>query len=268
MRASNFNNSEFIDLKNKDWLNKQRVAGKITAGALCLLEQLVKDKQSLSLKEYNSIAHEYIINHNCAPTFLGYKGFPASVCISVDNIKSNQLVHGIPTDYKPSDGDIIKFDLGATYEGAISDSALTCIFGTPKSEQHIDLIKSTQNALYAGIKSIKVGNRLGCIGDAIYKNRKQYSVITNYGGHGLSWNIPHSQPFVANRSNINEGIRIQNGLSIAIEPMFCLEDDKTWIGEDRWTIFCSSVSSHFEHSIFVHNDGVEVISLRESEEIS
>src|SRR5688572_2444687 len=127
-----FTSNSLVRLKSDHWLNRQRVAGKVVADTLTLLEQLVKNKTTQSLLELNKIAEEYITNNNCTCTFKGFKGFPAGVCISINK----QLVHGIPTDYKLQDGDVVSFDLGATFEGAIADSALTCIYGTPKSDLH------------------------------------------------------------------------------------------------------------------------------------
>ena len=258
--SGSFTNHGIVNLKNQDWLDKQRVAGKIAAKTLLLLEQFVKDKTKLSLLELNKIAEEYIINAGGSPTFKGYKGFPAGVCISVNK----QLVHGIPTNYVLVDGDVISFDLGVTVEGAIADTAITCIYGEPKSDSHTRLVQATKDALMAGIAAVKVGNQLGCIGAAIYENcrRNKFSLITNYGGHSLDWNTPHSFPFVPNKSSSNEGIRIQPGLTIAIEPMLCLGSDKTRTLDDNWTVVTDDIGAHEEQSIFVHEDHVEIITDR------
>lgn len=255
--------SSFVTLKDQNWLDKQRVAGKIVAGALCLLENQVKCKSSLSLIELNSLAEEFILDNKCDLTFKGYKGFPAGVCISVNK----QLVHGIPTDYYLQDGDVVSFDLGATFEGAIADSALTCIYGNPKSNRHSMLLKATQECLMLGIESIQIGKKIGCIGNAISKCNKKYGfgLITKYGGHGLDWNQPHSSPFVENKSTTEEGIRIQPGLSIAIEPMLVIGDTYTYVDKDGWTVWGQDVSAHFEHSIFVHENSVEILTKRENE---
>jgi methionyl aminopeptidase len=261
-----FGASEVINLKGSDWLDKQRVAGKIVSAALSLLENEVKNSTQLSLLELNELAESLIYDSKAIPTFKGYKGFPCGVCISVNK----QLVHGIPTDYKLQDGDVVSFDLGATYEGAIADSALTCIYGAAKSEQHKLLLKVTEESLMEGIKAIKVGNRLGCIGHAINKHLKKYGfgVIHNYGGHGICINpttnegIPHAPPFVSNKSDINSGIRIQSGLVIAIEPMAVIGDTFTFVATDNWTVCGMGISAHYEHSVYVHNDHVEIITAR------
>jgi methionyl aminopeptidase len=255
-----FTENSLVRLKDKDWLDKQRVAGRIAAEALLLLEAAVKGRTFHSLQALNEVAEHHIIKNGGSPTFKGYKGFPAGVCISVNK----ELVHGIPKDYVMNDGDIVSFDLGVTYQGAIADTAITCIFGQPKSERHVKLVQDTEAALMRGIDAIKVGNRLGVIGHAIYKyaHGLGYGVINNYGGHGLDWNIPHASPFVENKSDVNKGIRIQPGLAIAIEPMLTLGSISTTTLEDGWTVATPDLSAHFEHSIFVHEDHVEIITDR------
>jgi methionyl aminopeptidase len=254
--------SSFVMLKNQDWLDKQRVAGKIAAQVLIELQQKVNAKTTNSLIELNAFAEDFIISAGGVPTFKGYKGFPAGVCISVNK----QLVHGIPTDYHLVDGDVISFDLGVTIEGAIADTAITCIYGTPKSDRHVTLVKATEESLMKGIEAIVVGKRLGCIGNAISRCAKGYGfqVIYKYGGHGLTWNNPHCEPFVSNKAELNEGIRIQPGLTIAVEPMLVESSTDTYIDKDGWTVWCpSGMSAHFEHTLYVHEDHVEIITKRE-----
>lgn len=257
---TSFSNNLFIKLKNQDWLEKQRVAGKVVAGTLLLLEQLVKSKTTLTMNQLNKLGEEYIEDHDCSPTFKNYKGFPAGVCISINK----HLVHGIPTDNQLQDGDVVSFDLGATYQGAIADSALTCIYGAPKSEHHVRLVKATETALMKGIEAIKVGNRLGCIGNAIskYVRGEKFGLVNNYGGHGLDWDVPHAPPFIANKAELEEGIRIQPGLAIAIEPMLVIGSSTTKTLNDGWTVVTEDIGAHAEHSIFVHEDRVEIITDR------
>lgn len=255
-----FSVSSFVMLKNQDWLDKQRIAGKIAAQTLVALQKKVEEKTTDSLLELNAFAEDIITNAGGFPTFKGYKGFPAGVCISVNK----QLVHGIPTDYQLVEGDVISFDLGVTVDGAIADTAITCIYGQSKSDKHVTLIKATEESLIKGIEAISVGKRLGCIGNAISRCAKWYgfSVITKYGGHGLEWNQPHAQPFVENKSELENGIRIQPGLSIAIEPMLVLGSTDTKVDIDGWTVVTPDIGCHFEHSIYVHEDHVEIITDR------
>lgn len=258
-----FKSSSLIDLKDNNWLDKQRIAGKIVSQTLILLENLVKDKTSNSLIELNNIAEDFIVQSGGIPTFKGYKGFPAGVCISVNK----QLVHGIPNDYVLQEGDVVSFDLGATVDGAIADSAITCIYGEPKHDSHTKLIRVNYECLVKGIQAISVNKRLGAIGNAIYKHAKSYNfgVITQYGGHGLTWNKPHAPPFVENKSAIDSGIRIQSGLTIAIEPMLVIGSPETRTLNDGWSVVTNDIGSHFEHTVFVHQDHVEIITYREND---
>lgn len=256
-----FSSNGLFKLKDQNWLEKQRRAGKIAAGVLSMLQKKVADGTGATMLELNQLSEDYIQDHGGSPTFKGYKGFPAGVCISINK----ELVHGIPNDYRLQDGDLVSFDLGVTIEGAIADTAITCIFGSPKSDQHVKLVKATEDALMRGIKAVEVGKRLGCIGNAIYRCGKGegFGVINNYGGHGLDWDVPHAAPFVANRAEPEEGIRIHAGLAIAIEPMFVIGSTTTKTASDGWTVMTNDIGAHFEHSIFVHEDHVEIITQRE-----
>lgn len=254
-------NNDLVRLKNEDWLVKQRIAGKVAAGALLLLEQEVKNGTTKSLLELDKLAEEFIRDNDCEPTFLHYKGFPNSICISINQ----QLVHGICTNYYLQDGDMVSFDLGSTYKSAISDTAITCLFGEPKNTRHIELIQSTQEALMKGIAAIKVGNQLGCIGEAIskYAKSKGFGNVVKYGGHGLDWKIPHASPFVSNEGVSNKGIRMTPGLTLAIEPMLTIGSTETYLDQDKWTVNCrAEMSCHFEHTIYLHEDHVEIITDR------
>lgn len=256
--------SSFIKLKDDAFLNNQRKAGKVVAMTLQLLTNLVSARTTSSLLELNALAEEYILANQCTPTFKNYKSFPAGVCISVNR----QLVHGIPTDYLLQDGDVVSFDLGATYKNAIADAARTCIYGTPKNAVHTRLIKATEEALNEGIKNAVVGNRLGQIGNAIYNVGKKngFSVVTDFGGHGICYDkdgkgIPHAPPFVSNRSDPADGIMMQPGLTLAIEPLFVIGSSaKTHVSNDGWTVSTNDISCHFEDTVFLHKDHTEVIT--------
>jgi methionyl aminopeptidase len=186
--------------------------------------------------------------------------FPSAICTSVNK----QLVHGIATDYVLQNGDVVKFDLGATYEGAIADAAATTIYGNANSLQHIELIEVCRKALYKGIEAIKVDKNIGCIGYAISKhvaNTSRFGLVTTYGGHGLDYNKAHSSPFIANKSQPTDGIKIQPGLTLAIEPMLVIGEPKTKVDtKDGWTIWVPGIGAHWEHTIFVHADHTEIIT--------
>lgn len=264
MRLSNGNNpfseNALVKLKNQDWLDKQRVAGRIAAATLTLLSDLIRSKEQLTYLELNNLAEKFMEDRGGTPTFKGYKGFPTGVCISVNK----ELVHGIPKDLLPEEGDVISFDLGVTYQGAIADTAITVIYGEPKSDRHVALVKATEESLMRGIQAIAVEKRLGCIGNAIHKYTKGigFGLIHNYGGHGLDWDTPHAPPFVSNKADVEEGIHIQAGLAIAIEPMLVLGSTNTRVLNDGWTVVTDDIGAHFEHSIFIHDDHVEIITDR------
>lgn len=256
---NNFAENSLIILKDELWLKRQKHAGRCVANILKECGNLIKTTApNLSLKDLEQLTYLYTRNMDCIPTFLNYKGFPGAACISVNK----QLVHGIPTDYILQDGDIISVDLGATFEGAIADAARTWIYGNPKSPEHVRLLKVGREALDNGVKAVKVGSRLGEIGYAIHNTVKNtnYSSIINYGGHGINYSQPHADPFVSNKDIPTNGIRIRNGLSIAIEPMLVIGSSKTDILDDGWTVITSGLSCHFENSICVMNDVVHILT--------
>lgn len=260
------NKEQFIHLHNDEWLFYQRKAGKIVGGTLSLLEQEVKNGTTKTMVELDKLAETFIRDNGCIPTFLNYKGFPASVCISINK----QLVHSIPTDYRLQDNDVVSFDLGATEpeSGAIGDSALTCAFGEPKNSSHKLLLSATKEVLRRAIASIQVGKHIGVIGDTISRYAKEcgLAVIDKYGGHGIEANVPHAHPFVANRASNESGVRFQAGMSLCIEPLFVIgRSAETRILSDGWTVVCDEICAHEEHTIFIHEDKVEVLTKREDE---
>jgi methionyl aminopeptidase len=258
-KLNNIRTFELCNLHNEDWLISQRIAGKCVSEALNYLKDAVKNRTKLTTRELSIEAEKIILSKGCQPTFKGYKGFPEAVCISVNC----ELVHGIPSDYAFNEGDVISFDLGATYNGTIADAAITCIYGEPRSSEHIKLINITNECLNYAISSIKVGKKIGCIGEAIYKRAKNngFGVVVNYGGHGLDYNILHSTPFISNRDSKDNGFRIQSGLVLCIEPMLVLNaDNSTRVGEDGWTVYTRDIGAHVEKTIFVHEGYVEIIT--------
>lgn len=269
MKVSNNNgsktfNGDIINLHNQNWIDNQRVAGKIVANTLNLLENLVKEKTVKSLLELDKIAEEYILSEGGTPTFKGYMGFPNAVCISINQA----LVHGIPTNYILKEGDCVKFDLGATVEGAIGDSAITVVYGKDKFN-HNKGIKITKKCLDEAIKQVSIGKRIGIIGETIYQIAKEngFGVIESHGGHSISYNIPHAPPFISNRSIVSEGVRIQAGMTLAIEPLLIPYNcsNKTKLSNDGWTVYTDQIGYHFENTIFVHPDNtVEIMTDRKS----
>ena len=248
--------SEIIILKDKDWIDKQKIAGRVVAKAHNEIYAMLKGTASnLTLSKLNSLVDELIRYNNCTPTFLYYRGFPSSICASLNQ----ELVHGIGTrDIKLKDGDVLKVDIGATFEGAIGDCAVTYVYGKIANPEIGRMLISCQEALYDAIKLVEPGRRIGELGKAIWDKSKQdkFGVITDFGGHGIDNNRLHADPFVPNKSGVNEGVKLQPGMSIAIEPMFVRGNNtRTRTLVDKWTVVTHDIGCHFEHSITIDEDG-------------
>jgi len=248
-------------IKDDSWLLKQRYAGMILQQAIALGISVCN--KGVTTKEVDSYIDEYIVNHyGCTPTFKGYKGFPTATCISVNN----ELVHGIPNSYILQEGDVVKIDSGVTYREAIADMARTIVVGEYKDEKHKQLIQCCYDALNAAINSFKFEkgylNRLGNIGYAITKEARKINanVIVNLGGHGFERNEPHGMPFVSNVGSRDDGPIIYSGTTLAIEPMFTFGSTETNISEDKWTLSLNDIGVHFEDTIFVHEDRIEILT--------
>ena len=256
--------SNYYILQNSKFFANQKIAGDCVANCLWLSKKMIEESSSVSLLDIEQTCLCAMKMFSCTPTFLNYitqgkPPFPGAICISVNN----ELVHGVPKDWKLQDGDVVKIDLGATYHGAIADAATTVIRGTPKHQSHVELIETCRKALRSAIENIKVGKRLGTIGHSInnvVKNSMFKSVI-DYGGHGIGITeegkgIPHCFPFVANKATLNEGIRFIPGMTFAIEPMLVVSSsNKTKIAEDQWTVIAEGISAHEESTISIDQDG-------------
>lgn len=272
MRRQNniINSNSFIKIQEEKDFENYRYAGKITAGCLSLLEKEVINGTGKTLKQLDLIAEEFFLDNKTKPVFKGYHGFPASVCISIDNKAIHQLIHSIPTDYVPQEGDLISFDTGCNFNGAISDSALTTAINDTTMANY-RLMDTGRRCLYEGMKQIRKGNKTGAIGNAIFHTarKQEYKVIEEYTGHGISLNQVHSDPPIFNKSDPSSGIEFISGMVFAIEPLLVRGDStKTKIDRDGWTIVSENVSCHYEHSILINGDKVEVLTRREGEEIN
>lgn len=246
---------DVIPLKDDLWLNRQRFAGGVVAKVHKEIYAMIKGKSAnLSLIHIGDLARDIITSNNCTPTFLNYNGFPGVICSSLNE----EIVHGYPRDIVLKEGDVLKIDVGATFEGAIGDCAVTYLYGKPKSDKVFLLLKSCQEALNIAISMVKVGNKIGQIGSAIYQKSRDdgFGVIDKYGGHGINYNKLHAFPFVPNKSKSDDGVTIQPGLSIAIEPMFVIgSNTNTKTLKDGWTIITKDIGAHFEHSVTLDKDG-------------
>lgn len=208
--------------------------------------------------ELDKLAHSRIKEAGAIPAFLGQYDFPNTLCTSLNE----QVVHGIPNRQKLRDGDVLSIDCGVILEGFYADTAYTVGVGKI-SDEAAHLMKITRRALYAGIDAARVGNRVGDIGRAVEKivHGAGYHCIDNYTGHGIGRTL-HEDPKVYNTS-VERGKRIGNGLTIAIEPMVALGTSQTRELEDEWTVVTAdgSLAAHFEHTVAITHEGVEILTL-------
>lgn len=234
-----------------------RRAGSIVGATLALLRASVEP--GLTTKDLDKIAYKEIVRHGGRPTFKGYRGFPASICASVNE----EIVHGIPGKRVLKEGDIIKMDVGATIDGFIGDAAISVAVGEVAIEA-IELMDATRLSLEEGIKAAIPGNRIGDIGAAVqkYGESKGYGVVREFVGHGVG-RFLHEDPQVPNYGRPGLGPLLRTGMCIAIEPMLNLGDWHTRILDDQWTVVTADgkISSHFEHTIAITDDGPEIMTV-------
>ncbi|MEG2116225.1 MAG: type I methionyl aminopeptidase [Clostridia bacterium] len=247
-----------VILKSASDIEKMRKAGKVVGDTLKLLEDSVKI--GMSTKELNDIAEKYIRKCGAVPSFLGYGGFPASVCISIDE----EVVHGIPNKHKIiQDGMLISFDVGAILDGFHGDAARSVLVGTEIAEKR-KLIEVTTESFYQGVAKFKEGNRLGDISHAVqaYAESFGYGVVRDLVGHGIGRDM-HEDPQVPNFGIEGHGMRLKEGMALAIEPMINLGTFQVDFGDDRWTVTTrdKKASAHYENTTVLTANGVEILTL-------
>ena len=216
-------------------------------------------RPGVSTLELDRIADEFIRSHGAVPGFLGYGGFPNSLCISVNDV----VVHGIPSaDCVLKEGDVVSIDCGTLKNGYYGDSAYTFEVGRVDDEIH-RLLVTTKESLYKGIEKAVAGLRIGDIGHAIqsYCESAGFSVVRELVGHGVGRNL-HEDPQVPNYGRAGQGIKLKEGMVIAIEPMINLGERHVYIEEDGWTIRTRDrkPSAHFEHTLAIRKHGVDILS--------
>jgi methionyl aminopeptidase len=215
-------------------------------------------KQGVKTSFLDKIAEEFIRDNHAVPSFKGYNGFPASLCISVNEV----VVHGFPSGYELKDGDIISVDCGVFHQGFHSDSAYTYPIGEV-SPSVLALLKATRDSLYLGIEQAVVGNRIGDIGFAVQKfvEAKGYTVVRELVGHGLGKKL-HEAPEVPNHGKKGSGTLLKAGMVIAIEPMINLGTRNIVQERDGWTIRTADrkPSAHYEHTVAIFEDKTEVLT--------
>ena len=245
-----------IVLKNSSELALMRIAGRISAQALQVGGEMVRP--GVTTGQINQKIHEFILSQDAIPSFLGYGGFPASACISINDT----VIHGIPGDEVIQEGDIVSIDVGALYKGFHGDNAATFPAGriSPEAQQLLD---ATRESLYKGIEAAVRGNRVGDISAAIERSIKPYGygIVRKFVGHGVGREM-HESPEVPNYGLPGRGPRLAVGMTIAIEPMINLGSHDVKILSDGWTVKTvdKSLSAHFEHTVAITDDGPVILT--------
>ena len=248
-----------ITIKTESQIACMRRANQIVKNTLELLRE--HTRPGVSTWELNRLAHEYILSQNATPSFLHYNGFPASICVSVDC----EVVHGIPSKRKIlREGQIVSYDCGAVYEGWHGDAARTVAVGLI-SEECQKLIDVTEQCFFKGVESIVPGEtRLGDLGHAIqsYAESFGYGVVRDLVGHGIGRQM-HEDPEVPNFGKPGHGMRLSEGMTIAIEPMINMGTERVDWMEDGWTVKTKDrkPSAHYENTVAITSNGIEILSL-------
>jgi methionyl aminopeptidase len=251
--------AKVISKKKPDDFAKMEIAGQCVAA----MHQAVREAAApgITTRELDAIAAEVVRERGCRPSFLGYHGFPATICAS----PNSAIVHGIPDGYTLRSGDIISIDAGAIYEGWHGDAAFTMAIGDVPDEVR-RLLVATEEALWNGLRMARPGNRLGDVGYAIEATAKPhgYGVVREYIGHGIGRQM-HEAPNVPNYGVPGKGLKLKAGMALAIEPMFNLGTAETVVLDDGWTVVTAdgTLSAHFEHTVLLTEDGPVVSTVPE-----
>lgn len=245
-----------IPLKSKEDLEMLRQSGKVLAGILRRIQEFIK--AGVSTAEINRLAEELVSGQNAIAAFKGYRGFPASICTSVNE----EIVHGIPGTRILKEGDIISLDLGINYKGYFSDAAVTVAVGQVGAPVK-KLLEVTKRALIEGIKQAKENNRVSDISSAIqnYVEKNGFSVVRQFVGHGIGRGL-HEEPEIPNFGRPHQGALLKNGMVLAIEPMVNMGTWESEILDNGWTAVTKdrSFSAHFEHTIAVTQNSAQILT--------
>ena len=246
-----------IVLKSKEEIALMREAGRVVAQVLEMLKEEIKP--GVVGKRLDDVVRREFARRGVTPTFLDYHGYPARVCVSVND----EVVHGIPNSRPFEEGDVVSIDLGATHKGFVGDSAITVCVGrvSPKAER---LVQITEEALWEGIRAARAGARLGEVSAAIQARAEQngFAVVREYVGHGIGREM-HEDPQVPNFGRSEQGPLLQKGMVLAIEPMVTAGDWRTKRDADNWTVrtLDGSLAAHFEHTVAITDGEAEVLTL-------
>ncbi len=246
-----------IQIKNQIQIAAMKEAGRITGEALLVAREMVRE--GVSTFDIDKAIRNHIERSGAKPSFLGYAGFPGSACISIND----EVIHGIPSKNRIlKEGDIVKIDVGAFYKGFHGDSARTIPVGKV-SDEAMRLIEATEKSFWAGIAKAESGNRIGDIGNAIESCVKEYgySVVKRYIGHGVGHEL-HESPDVPNYGTPGRGVRLCNGMTLAVEPMVNIGTSDVKDMSDGWTVKTAdgSLSAHYENTIAITAEGVLVLT--------
>ena len=245
-----------VVLKSGQEIERMRSAGRIVALALAAIGEKVRP--GVTTAELDALAYQIIIQEGGIPSFKGYRGYPATICTSINE----QIVHGIPDQRRLKEGDIVSIDVGAIFQGYHGDAARTFAVGkVPKQAR--DLLEATEGALAAGIAQAVAGHRLGDISYAIqhHAETRGFTVVREYMGHGIGRDM-HEEPQVPNFGIAGQGMLLKPGMSMALEPMLNVGTWRTRILADQWTVVTADaqLSAHFEDTIVVAEDGPEILT--------
>jgi methionyl aminopeptidase len=246
-----------VEIKTSTELDLMRQASKIVAQVLALLKTEVLD--GISTAELNSLAEREIRGREAAPAFLGYRGYPATLCVSINE----EVVHGIPSEKRIiRNGDLVSLDLGAVYNGFYGDAAITVAVGAVKPE-FSRLMDVTETSLAKALSKIRSGAKLGDVSHAVesFVTQNGMSVVREFTGHGIGRHL-HEEPSIPNYGKPGSGITLKPGMTLAIEPMVCMGKAEIVIKNDGWTAVSSdgSCTAHFEHTVAVTENGCEILS--------
>ncbi len=246
-----------VQLKTTEEIEAMRPACQVAANTLVMIEEYIKP--GITTEKINEIVHEYTLEHGGIPAPLNYRGFPKSVCTSVNHV----VCHGIPDKKKLKDGDIINVDVTTIIDGWHGDTSKTFYVGKPKVRAQ-KLTEVAREALQIGIDVVKPGATLGDIGYAIqsFVEKNRFSVVREYCGHGIG-RVFHEEPQVVHFGKQGEGMEIKEGMVFTIEPMVNAGKHTVKVLNDGWTVVTRdrSLSAQFEHTIAVRKDGAEILTL-------
>lgn len=249
-----------ITIKSKREFEKMAVAGACVAAVHRAVREAARP--GVSLLELEDISKQVLAERDCQSSFLNYHGtYPATLCLSPNDV----IVHGIPNEYRLQEGDILTVDAGAIYQGFHGDAAFTMPIGevTPEAQTIIDV---TQEGMWAGIRTMRPGARLGDIGAAISEigHRNGYGVVEEYLGHGIGRQM-HEDPQVPNVGEPGKGLKLRTGMALCIEPMYNLGSRHTSVDPDGWTVRTAdgALSAHWEHTVALTKDGVMIFTAGE-----